>query len=268
MMGWLGIIALLLAVLFQGKESHAALFSLPELEQPMLDPIFRTLGNAFVFRPIEPASDLGLLGGFYIGASASFVDATAVSSIFTSSPISFISTGDIQLGLGIPLSGITFEAGVLPSISLSGTQFRKYSGAVKWTLTRTILKVLPFSAALRVSYSTGNLSYTQDLSAGSLSVDYNANSFGTNFVFSKALFIFEPYAGIGWVNSSSKLAASGTANLFGTSFPLGTTSIERSYSSLWTQFGLLMKLGVFGISFGYDKMLSASSWNGKVSLRF
>lgn len=247
------------------KQGQAAYFTLPTLDTTMTDPIFKNLAGAFILRPVEPASDLGRIFGLSVGVGLSLIDQSSLSSVFTGAG-TYLPSGDIQLGLGLPM-GITFEAGVLPNVSLNGTAIGRYAGAIKWTLTRTLLAMLPFDMGIRASYTNSNLSYSQSLSPATVSVTYNSSVLGTQLLISKSLVFLEPFFGIGLVNHSSTLSGTGSANLFGSTFQAGTQSMSGSALSTWLQAGVLVKVLIFGIAAEYDSMYGFSSYSGKVSIR-
>lgn len=252
------------------QNASAGTFSLPQLDTGMVDPLFNTLATALAFRPMEPASDLGRNWGSYLGLSAGVVDASSLSNIFLSGSGSnqiLLPSADVQFGLGLPY-GFTLEGAYLPAVSYQGTSFSRYSGGIKWTLTRTALKPLPFDLAAQAGYSQTALNYTQGLSGGTVDVSYKTAITSGNLLLSKRLlYFFEPYVGIGFVHHYSTLSGTGSATLFGNTFPIGTESINGSGTSLWTQAGLLIKLLVVGTTVEYDNMFGQSSLSAKVSIR-
>ena len=103
------------------------------------------------------------------------------------------------------------------------------------------------------------------------SVDYKTELWGASLAVSKFFGAFrfgiEPFANVGLLHHSSSLAGSGTISLFGSSFPVGTTTVSATNSSLWLQAGALLKLYAFGIAAEYDRMFDVSSWSAKISIR-
>jgi hypothetical protein len=265
--GFANFLLLTLGVMSHPQPCFAGIFNLPQLDTSMADPIFRTLASGLAFKPVEPASDLGKYFGFYMGVAAGGSDLSAVSSIFQSQLMGYMPMGDLQLGAGGPL-GITAEAGILPGMSYSGTTFNRYSGALKWTLTHSVLSYLPINIAVRVGFSNSNLNYSQTLQNANLDVSYKTSIVSGNLVISKSLLFLEPYVGIGVVSHDSTLSATGEASLFGNTFTAGTESLRSTGSSPWYQAGLMVKVFVLGVAAEYDNIFGLSSYNGKVSLRF
>jgi hypothetical protein len=251
--------------------ARAAVFTLPTLDTTMTDPIFETLATSFAFRPLEPASDLGSVWGFYIGAGGSGSDASKVAAIFSEMSTSYVPNAELQLGIGLP-KGFTIEGGFIPKINFQGTSLSKYGGTLKWTLTRSLLPKFPLSIAVRAGLAKASIDYTQPLEGGSVTVGYASTILESNLVISKFLggfgFGIEPYLGFGVASQSSSLNATGTAELFGSSFPAGTESVSGSGTSTWLQAGLMLKLSVLAFTAEYDRMFGVSSWSGKATFRF
>jgi len=252
---------LLLAELVLSSKAQASFFNFPQLDATMTDSLFRAIGSTIAFRPIEPASSLGKVFGIQVGLGATAVDASSIASITGSS--AFLPFADLQVGVSIPM-GITFEFGLLPSLTLSGASFSRYGGALKWTATDTVFSALPFDMAVRVSYSSAAISGSQTLQGVNITANYSSGILGAQVLVSKNFFVLEPYLGLGLMNHSSSLSGAGSVSLFQT----GTTAVSGSDMSAWIQAGLLLKLAVFGIGAEYDNVLGYSSYSGKFSFRF
>lgn len=259
-----------LAVWGRGNPARAEAFSLSGIETTTVSALFDSLASAFAFRPAEPASSLGSKWGFYAGVGFSATNLDAVSSTVSGLSTSYLPGAEVSVGLGLPF-GITIETGFLPSISYSGTSISKTAGAVKWNLNSR-LKKFPLQLAVRALYNSASIAFTQTDGSGTSSVGYGTTHYGLNFVVSKNLgftyFGIEPYLGAGCLNQSSNITASGTANVFGSSFPVGTASTSSSGLSFTYQAGVLLRLGIIGLSAEYDHLFGVNSYGGKVALRF
>ncbi len=264
------LLAISIAMFFTAS-AQAEYFSLPTVQPSMTDPIFSTLAAAFAFRPMETASDLGATWGIAVGVGGSATSTSLISGIFTGLPASYVPNADIQLDIGMP-KGFTLELGAIPSMALDGTTFSKYEAGLKWTLTRTLLQKLPFSLAVAVQYGKSSLSYNQALSGGTVAVSYGDSMYGGMLLASKYLGAIgigiEPYAGVGTLYQSSSLSGTGTASLFGSSYPVGTDAISNSDATLWLQAGVMLKLEVLAITAEYDRFFGLSSYSTKISFRF
>lgn len=259
-----GLMALGLLV---STSSWAQFFSIPVLEPTQTDPIFRTLASALIFRPVEPASDLGRVWGLYLGPGAAAVDASEVNSVFTGSQLPFFPGADIQAGLGVS-NGVVLEVGYLPAYTYNGTSFSKLGLGMKWNFNRNILKNLPFDLAVQSTYTTASLSFTQPIQGADVTVNYNSTIFSVNMLLSKRfLYLFEPFIGFGISNQTSSITSTGSVSIFGSSFPLGTQNYSGTTLSPWYQGGILLNLLFVGVAAQYDNMFGLNSFTGKVTIR-
>lgn len=261
----------LLAVIAVGSKAKAEAFSIPTLETSTISTVLDSVATMMAFRPVEGASDLGVRWGVTLGLGVSATESSAISSLSSAAPAGFLPGADLQLGIGLP-KGITLELGMIPTFSYQSTSFGKYAGALKLNLNRTLLKKFPLAVAARLAFTKSSILYSQTSGSGTVGVDLDSSIYGGNIVVSKYLgalgFGLEPFLGVGFLAHSSNVTATGTGNLFGSSFPAGTTSTSASGSGLWYQAGLMLKLGVIGITAEYDHLFGLTSYAGKLSLRF
>jgi hypothetical protein len=182
----------------------------------------------------------------------------------------YLPYADIHLGLGLSL-GFTLESSFTPQVQYQGSSTSKYGGALKWTATRTVLSALPLSLAARVGYSNGKVDWTQPLDSGTVTVGLDSAILETQIAASKMIGAFgfgvEPFIGLGYIKHSSTLSGTGTANLFGSSFPAGTVTTSNFSGSFWGQAGLTLHLYVVALSAEYDNMFGINSYSGKVTFR-
>jgi hypothetical protein len=242
-------------------------FTLPQLSTTQTSPTFSTLGAGLFYRPVEPASDFGRLTGFSAGVSVNGVSTTAVAGIFTGMTTPFLPTGMIQLALGLP-NGFSLEGGFVPSLTYQGSNFSNYSGGIKWTLSRSVFSKSPIDIAVRVNYTNAALSYTQPIAAGTVSVRYSTGMISSNLVFSRNFIFIEPFVGAGFISSASSLTGTGTASLFGASFPVGTTSVNDNQLTAWLHGGVKLHLTLLKLSASYDWLFGITSWSLKAALAF
>lgn len=256
-------------LIFNSKTLHGTVFTLPTLETSQTEAIFKTLGSSFAFRPVESASDLGIIWGIYLGAGLGGTETSKLTAVSSDAP-TYLPSAELQFGLGLPL-GFTIETGLMPSISYQGTSISKYGGALKWTATRTVLRSLPVSLAARLAYSKGTINWSQPLNSGAVTIDYKNEIIQSQIAASKMFGTLglglEPYVGLGFISHTSQITGSGSANLFGASFSPGTTSVSGKNSSLWGQAGLMVHLVFLAISAEYDNMFGINSYSAKLTLR-
>ena len=258
-----------LAVLIQlvSSSARAAIFDLPVLTTSQTTPIFNTLAAGFVFRDVEPASDLGKNWGLNFGVRASLIDTTSINGIVSGMSLAYLPTADAQISLGVPY-GFTFEFGMVPGLSYQSTQFSQYAAAIKWTATRKVLQKFPLSLAARAAYSSATLSSAQTLNNADITVTYGTSIYSFQVLMSKKFLVFEPFVGIGTAIHSSSLASTGAVSIFGNDFPLGTNSYTGSTMSIWPTAGLLIDLYFLGIAADYSYLWGLTTYNAKISIRF
>jgi hypothetical protein len=253
--------ALILSTIFFLNVSQAEPFSIPTLDSTQTDAAVRTFANSFTFRSVEPASDLGRVWGFYIGAGANLNSLSAVSTVFNGVTTPFIPTGDIQVGLTIPF-GLTVELGVLPPLSFNGASFKRYAGNVKWKFNSLIFPEYLFDLSARVGYSFGNLNFTQNTGTV-INVDYGGTMLSAQLLASRSFLFFEPYIGLGFANAASTLTGTGGTPLFTS----GLVATSVSNLSFYFTGGLLLKFWVIGLGAEFDSLFGITSWNFKFSVR-
>jgi hypothetical protein len=264
------VAALAILAAFVPGRVNASVFTLPTVDSTMTDPIFRTMASGFLFRSVEPASDLGKTWGLYFGADVTATSTSAVSNIMSGLSSGYLPTGNLQIGLGLP-KGITLEFGFVPTFTYSGTTVATYGGDLKWTLSRALFPKLPINVAVALGYTSANLNYSQALDSGTVAVNYGTSMESAMLQASVSigiLFGLEPFAGVGVANANSTLSGTGTSSLFGSGFAAGTTSVSASNTSTWLQAGLLLRLGILGIAGEYDYVFGLSSYNIKTTFRF
>jgi hypothetical protein len=230
-----------------------------------MNAIFQTLASATAFRPVQPASSDGIWG-FSLGITALQASTNQITALIgTGTPQVYDAelSGMVQFPFGLAL-----ELGMLPTMNISGVNVGRFGGDVKWTFTDLFFSSLPFSSALRVSYTTSSLSYSQPLNGGTVNVAYNSNIVGGNLSISKKFLFIEPFVGYGLLSHSSTLSGNGTANLFDTNFAAGTTSVTGSGSSGWFQVGVEFKLGFAILAAEYDNMFLDDTFAARLAFGF
>lgn len=253
------------ALLWSQPAFSEGVFTLPQLSTSQTDPVFRTLAAGFFYRPVEPASDFGALGGFSVGAALNGVSTGAVSTIFTGMSTPFLPTAMLMGAVGLP-KGITIEGGFVPSLTYQGSTFSNIAFGAKWTLTRSVFTKWPVDLAIRANYTSSGLSYTQSISGGTVAVRYGSGIFSANLVASYPLPFLEPFVGLGFITDSSTLSGTGTASLFGASFPVGTNTYSEGRATPWLYGGVKLHLTLLKISASYDFLYGISSWSLKAGI--
>ena len=128
--------------------------------------------------------------------------------------------------------------------------------------------MLPFSMALRGLYTTAGIAYTQPVTGGTVNVNYSSNMYGATLMVSKSLVVVEPYISYGLVSHNSTISGTGTATLFGGTFPVGTTSASGSGTGGMFEVGLEFKLAVLNIGVEYGSLFGNDTYAARVGFKF
>jgi hypothetical protein len=248
-----------------GATGIAGPLTLPQLDPSQIDPLAKALSADVIFRPVEPASSYGH-AGFSIGVTATATDTKNIQSIIGSGT-QYIPAVEAVATVQIPF-GLAAELGYLPDTTYSGGTLSRIGGDLRWTLTDVMFTKFPLNVALRGMISSGHVNYNQALSGGNVNVDYKTNLSGFNVSVSRAFLIFEPFVGYGLAEQSSTIVGAGTAQLFNTNFPVGTTSVTSAGSSSWFFAGLQVKFGFLALGAQYDRVFDNDVYSGRMALRF
>lgn len=247
------------------NRSEAAVFTLPVLDQSQIDPVLSTLASTTVFRSMEPCSHPDVFG-FWINARVNATFSKSLASI-VSSNMSYVPFGNIQAGINAPL-GLGIEFGILPSQNISGTSFGSWGGAIKWSYLRAIFKRAPFDSAIRGSYTSSFVNFSQTISGIPLTVNYNSSIIGATLDISKQLLFFEPYVGYGFLLQNSSLGATGTVSLFNSTFPVNTNTVTSKTMTGWFHAGFELKLFIVTLGAQYDNAFGSDNYAVKFGFKF
>ncbi len=236
-----------------------------------LENISKEFSANFVHRPLTPASSLGAIFGFEVGIVASMTDAPKIGEITKredptdSDPIDKLLNAGLMGAVSVPY-GITAELILLPEQDLGDLTISNYSLGVKWTFS-SLLPIPVVDLAIRGHYGTTDISYNDTVSAVATEVSLDNSTMGFTLLASANLMIVEPYAGVGFVSRDTTLKASGSAQIFNTSF---TTSQSQTTdgSSLQYFAGVEVDLLFIHLAAQYENVFDTSIVSGKLSFAF
>ena len=251
-------------------------FSLDNLSQADFNGVAEEFGANFVHSTASGASSLGNVFGFEIGVLGRMTGAPQVEGLVKEqdpdSDISDLYDAGLVAIVSIPF-GITAELTFLPEIDLGDLDINKTTFGLKWTMTDGLF-VLPFNLALRAHYSTASISYKDTLnndSTGNTDVDaeigIDSKSYGFNVSASIDAFVIEPYAGLGFVSSTTDLGvtASGGANIF--TFT-DSQSASSSKSGVHYFAGAQVNLLAIHLAAEYSNVYGIDRYTAKLSFGF
>lgn len=236
-----------------------------------LENISKEFSANFVHRPLTPASSLGAIFGFEVGVVGSLTDAPKIGEITKrenpteSDPIDKLINAGLMAAVSVPY-GITGELIILPEMDLGDLSISNYSLGVKWTFS-SLLPIPLVDLAIRGHYGTTDISYNDTVDSVATEISLENSTMGVTLLGSVGLPIIEPYAGIGYVTRDTTLKASGTAQIFDTSF--STSQSQSSDGSSFQYFvGAELDLLFIHIAAQYENVFDTSIVSGKLSFAF
>jgi len=174
--------------------------------------------------------------------------------------------GGLALGLTVPF-GITGEAVLLPKMTVGGAEFQAYSVGAKITLNEDLLSMIPFNLAVRGFYTNSQFNFDQTSGGVNGTVKNKNTVTGLQLLASPRLPIFEPYAGIGFLQAKNTLSVTGTGTVFDPSY---TSSQSADSNPTTTQFllGVNAKLLLLSLGLEYSHAFDANRYTAKVGFAF
>ncbi len=220
--------------------------------------IAQDMSANFTHSSILGASSMGTVVGFQIGLIGAQTGASRTNEIVkrnAGSELPNLYNGGIMAAVGVPF-GLAVEAVLFPKITASGASLNSTSLAVKYNMN-DLIPVLPINLAVRGVYSTSGFSFSQTQSGLETKVENKNSVTGLQLLVSPMIPMVEPYLGVGLLNSSNELSATGSA-IFDPSY---TTSQSQKKTNSSTQMLagvdlnlLLLKMGVeYSKAFGTDR---------------
>lgn len=245
------------------------------LSQGDFDNAIRELSGNSTYHSVTGAGTLGSIFGIEVGVVGGLTSTPEINAyskrVDASADISRLPHASLLVGVSVPL-GFTGELLLFPEVTLSDIKYQQYGGSVKWTATD--LLVLPFNLAVRGFVTNNKMSFQQTLNNAStgnnpvlVSVTQDNSQLGLQLLASPILPLFEPYAGIGFVKATGKLAVSGATT--GTIFNF-TSAQSAESSPTTTQFllGINANLLLLNLGVEYSRAFDTNSYNFKLGFRF
>ena len=219
---------------------------------------------------VQGASSLGKIFGFEFGLIGGQEACPKTNDIIKRSggtEVSNLYHAGLLGAVSVPF-GLTAEAILIPKTSANSADFQMSSLALKWTMNQELLSFIPFNLALRGVYTTSKFSFTQVISGTDATVENTNTVTGLQILASPALPLIEPYAGIGFLNATNKLAVTGTSGtIFNSSF---TTAQSSENSPKSTQFLLGVNANLLFVRLGleYSNAFDATAYTAKLAFGF
>jgi hypothetical protein len=274
-MRWIAILAPLLAT--QALASETPNFT--NIDRSDFDKIVRELSGNFAYSSVTPASSLGSVWGVELGVTGGITDIPDILAIVKrASPNTAMKDyfpHAAALGrVTVPL-GITAEAMILPKLTAADVSLKHIGGALMWTITDVFFEDLPVHWAVKGSYSTTSVNFSQNVTpiAGGAQVpatiDFDDKMMGIHTMISKKFLFFEPYVSVGLIKAEGTLSvlANVPATVFSNSFTTGDKATTEPSSAQFLG-GLDVRLAFFSLGAEYQRSFGTSSYTGRLSFRF
>lgn len=223
------------------------------------------------FTSVSPASSLGETWGFEFGVVAGVTRVPDLNGIIRRADptIQEFNYAPHAAGLGVLTVpyGITAEVGAVPKVDKDDVSYQQLGGALKWTITDVFFTDFPVHLAPRFHFNRTQINFRQTISSVPVDVELADKVWGANLTASKKFWIFEPYAGAGFVEGNGDITATGSVNIFNTAFT-SQQSASAKHSSVQLFGGLNIQMLFFVLGAEYNRAFGKNSYNGKVSFRF
>lgn len=265
-------ILILVFVLIIPTFSFADTPTFNNLTDQNVESVAEDFSTLFVHTTVAPPRSLGKIFGIEAAVIAGLAEIPGIESLSKqadpSSDISLAPFAWLYGAVSVPF-GITVEANLLPEMEVGDIDLQHYSLGAKWSITDVLLTdVLPFDLAVRASYSTSGIEYTQRLGGNSVNVNFDNNMFGLDALAGLDLLVVEPYVGLGMVNSDSDLEAFAPGFPAVSIFADGSRSKSKSVSSARIIAGCQFNLALLKLGLEYNHVFDNSRYAAKVGFAF
>lgn len=245
--------------------------SLDNLTKDDLEKISKEFSANFVHRPVSPASTLGDVFGFEVGVIGGVTDAPDIEAISRrenpsgSDPFGQIAHAGAYASVSVPF-GLTGELVLLPETELGDVKISHTSMGLKWTFGN-LLGIPLIDLAARGHFSLSELSYADTVDGVSTNINLDNTTYGVNILASGNLLLVEPFGGIGIVTRDTELSASGSAQIFDSTFTTAQTqSVDGTSFQVFA--GVQANLLFMKIAAQYENVFGTSVTSAKVTFGF
>lgn len=266
----------ILLVLTLGTVTQAQNLRFDQVTQSDFDAITREFSGNFAHSTVSGASTLGEIFGFEIALIGTYTKTPEierfVKRVDSSQSVANLYNAVLSGQLTVPF-GLTAEASFFPAIGSDTYKFSNLALGLKWTMTQDLLE-LPLDIALKLNYTSTNLSFKQTInnsSTGNVPVESTLNlkngilAYGV-FV-SKTLAMIEPYIGFCYLSTRADLSVSGAGTIFDSSFTSGQSASSSPTGTLLTV-GADLTLGFAKIGAEYASVYGTSRYLAKLGVSF
>lgn len=272
-------IILLGALALLSVPAQAASLSLGNVNRNDFDALVKEFSSNAQYSTVGAASSLGGLGNFELGVVGGITNAGDLAALVKRNGGSFEdklyhAAGMVRIGLPY---AITLEGLFFPETKISSVKLGRWGVGAQWTLTDEVLTDLPVNIAVKGYYTKTTLDYTQNTTAavggGTLTANVNFDNslYGGLALVSYKIFLFEPFAGIGFMKAKGnlKVNASATTTLLNQAvFGSSADSASSDPSSVHLVLGTDFQIAFFSLGAEYSRAFDKDSMTGRLSFRF
>lgn len=240
------------------------------LTQADVDGLSKEFSANFAHRPISPASPMGDIFGFEVGIVAGITDAPKIQEISkreapNEDPLDKLAHAGLIGAISVPF-GITPELILFPERELGDVTFSHYSLGVKWTFSK-FLPIPLVDLAARVHTAKTEVSFSDTVDGVNTTVNLENSTTGVQLLASTNLVVLEPFVGVGYITRDTDLGATGTAQIFDSTFSLSqTANVDGSSSQIIA--GVQFNLLIMRIAAQYENVFGTSVTSAKFTLGF
>lgn len=250
---------------------HAATkIPLQNLDKSDYEGVVSDFSANFTHTSVSGASSLGKLFGFEIGVLGGVAKTSTINrlakEVDPSITVDKLPHAALLGIVSIPF-GLTAEANVIPKVGGDEFKYSHMSTGIKWTLTDSIL-TLPFSLALKGHVAKSAVDFRQTISSVDTRFKYASTVSGATLMLSKDLLIFEPYIGVGLVQSEGKMDVTGSSSVFSDPNLQSAQSATAKKSGSLFVVGTEVKLLVFKAGIEYTKLFDTTRMTAKATIYF
>lgn len=212
---------------------------------------------------VSPASSLGRIFGFEIGLIGGVTKTPEVKKISNEidpgTNLDSLPHGGLLGRLTLPM-GFTGEVVLLPSFKSDDIDVKNNSIAGMWTFSD--LYPMPVDAAVKLSITKSDFSFTQNLPVQGTKIEYDSTVTTLSGWVSKKFVLVEPYVGFGLVRADAEV--SGTNSIFLSS----ALSERRKEGGSMFALGANLNLFVFKAGAEVARVFGNQKYTGKISFYF
>lgn len=263
----------IVVTIFFSNQLFAGSFTLDNISQKEIDDLTEELGADWVFTTVSSAKatgDLIPMVGVEVGVVAGVTDAPRWAQLIKEedpdTDIDKLPYLNIIGSVSFRPIGLTVELGFIPEKSSDGATIKNTALGAKWTFLDHEI----YQFAVRGHYNSNELSFTDSPSVAGGSIvgttSFKTSTMGVQLLAGANLLgILEPYAGLGFVKSSTDTNLSANITVADISL-VGTASAKSSHSSVHFVAGAVIDLFVINFGVEYMNALGTSRIAGKFSI--